>query len=185
MSDGVTKTPDFDPSASAMWPDPQRNVGVSKALSEDDLRAIEARANAATDGPWRDPWAAPDGEDEFRSAGGQTIFAAEFCDGPRLAINPPDAAFIAHAREDVPRLLAEVRRLRAERDEMVGVLRRIQYADNSGDEYRPLCPVCEASGPSHDSRMVDGRLQGIEISPEPHRAGCDLARLAGLATAEP
>lgn len=45
-------------------------------MTEDDLKAIEARYNAATEGPW------------------------------------PDPALCARSRQDIPALIAEVRRLR-------------------------------------------------------------------------
>jgi hypothetical protein len=65
-----------------------------------DLDAIEARANAATDGPWR------------LSEDYNDIHAS---DGDHLASywHTADGAFIAHARTDVPALLAEVRHLTA------------------------------------------------------------------------
>ena len=67
-----------------------------------DLDAIEARVNAATDGPWE---AYPDG--------------LVWTKVPRIgdpvsgSVLPEDAEFIAAARTDVPALVAEVRRLRA------------------------------------------------------------------------
>ena len=72
-----------------------------------DLEAIEARTNAASEGPWyEEGWFT---EDE---------------DGDYVEIEPADAVFISHAREDIPALLAEVKRqaeqlssVTAERDE--------------------------------------------------------------------
>ncbi len=64
-----------------------------------DLSAIEARANVATPAPWL-----PDGRDKkfdlLNSAETHTQ-------------NMRDDDFIVHARDDVPELIAEVRRLRA------------------------------------------------------------------------
>lgn len=57
-------------------------------ITETELDAIEARANAATPGPWDEPG----------------FSALDAC----------DARFVAHARTDVPRLIAEVRRLQSE-----------------------------------------------------------------------
>lgn len=83
-------------------------------MTEDELKAIEARAEAATPGPWET------GEEVSypgRCAGiwpqGDTWnIVTTDCGvyGPELV----DAVFIAHARTDVPALIAEVRRLRAE-----------------------------------------------------------------------
>lgn len=85
-----------------------------------DLAAIEARANAATPGPWqRDERYVVGGEDIPGSRpGGEVIAQAQ----PTLSAwreyelsqRVANAEFIAHAREDVPALVAEVRRLRAE-----------------------------------------------------------------------
>lgn len=95
------------------------------------LAEIEARANAATPGPWRegntgsdDPaWVEVDtGED------GDEIGLAQVIDGPRKIARTgwswlksdqqhrTNAAFIAAARTDVPALVAEVRRLTAALD---------------------------------------------------------------------
>jgi hypothetical protein len=67
-----------------------------------DLDAITARADAATEGPWN----------LYRD--GILCGVADSTDG--FICEPPmrwtDAAFVAHAREDLPALVAEVRRLR-------------------------------------------------------------------------
>ena len=75
-------------------------------MTEEQLLAIEARANAATPGPWQ--------------------FSGLFYQVCSVAAHPPivliedyrgpnprsDRIFIAHARTDVPALAAEVRSLR-------------------------------------------------------------------------
>jgi hypothetical protein len=70
-----------------------------------DLDGIEARANAATPAPWG---AEHDGRAEFVyfSDCGESIYLAGGIE------DSEDADFIAHARTDVPALVAEVRRLR-------------------------------------------------------------------------
>lgn len=83
-------------------------------MTDEELNAIEARAAAATPGPW---WVYDDG----RSAGvvngdGSTYhrpYRAMICGGDAHEgyFDGPDADFIAHARTDVPALVAEVRRL--------------------------------------------------------------------------
>ncbi|NIH87691.1 hypothetical protein [Amycolatopsis granulosa] len=102
------------------------------ALSDADLDAIEERVSAATPGPWYfhlldDDWSmslvavstVPDSE----HTGGRaefdpgTVVAGTLVQHPRY-VDVADqrwdenAQFIAAARTDVPRLLAEVRRLR-------------------------------------------------------------------------
>jgi hypothetical protein len=69
-----------------------------------DLDEIEARANAATPGPWTP----------------QTIRLIDGVDLPDATVAQwqRDAAFIAHARTDVPALVARVRELEAECERM-------------------------------------------------------------------
>lgn len=87
-----------------------------------DLPAIRARAEAATPGPWYAlPDPAPSRVDHgYRLVATTTRNAAANVYGLRDAMGYPgltklnsdaDADFIAHAREDVPALLAEVERL--------------------------------------------------------------------------
>lgn len=81
-----------------------RHLAAEDAASSGlDLDVIEARANAATPGPWGALSPRADGASPVTRAGGAWIapFTAE-----------DDAEFIAHAREDVPALVDEVRRLR-------------------------------------------------------------------------
>lgn len=70
-----------------------------------DLDAIEARANTATPGPWA---VSEDYSDVLAPDGSQL---ASYWNPTSETEN---GEFIAHAREDVPALLAEVRRLRAQ-----------------------------------------------------------------------
>ncbi len=84
-------------------------------MTEEELTAIEGRANAATLGPWvrvaiesyhNDEMAfcvksVPTGHD---IASNQTYYPD--------AVTPENQLFIAHARTDIPALVAEVRRLR-------------------------------------------------------------------------
>lgn len=70
-------------------------------MTEDELAAIEALASAAQAGPWT---MGPGPHFEIDTAEGRPLLASWFF---------ADAAFVASAREDVPRLVSEVRRLRA------------------------------------------------------------------------
>jgi hypothetical protein len=77
------------------------------------LAEIEARCEAATEGPWEVAWKTDfiwqlDGDgDRFGP-----IAEAHYAEGN----HHNNATFIAHARDDVPDLLAEVRRLTAENE---------------------------------------------------------------------
>jgi hypothetical protein len=75
-----------------------------------DLDAIEARANAATEGPWNDL-----GEN------GITQTAHVTRDVWTIPVSVEDVTFIAHARTDIPALISEVRRLQAFMEPAEGV----------------------------------------------------------------
>ncbi len=77
-----------------------------------DLEAIEARANAATPGPWISKYGlnvvSPDKRGICCNSHSSNI------DGETHQLeNHANIEFIAHARADIPALLAEIRRLRA------------------------------------------------------------------------
>lgn len=87
-----------------------------------DLDAIRARADAATEGPWiattphddESEWAS-DFDDPMvitddSTPGNFAAIAQDICQGE--TDGRADAEFIAHARTDVPALLAEVEQLR-------------------------------------------------------------------------
>jgi len=84
-------------------------------MNAEELAAIKARAEAATPGPWQ--WTATKGEDDHlvslavHDRYGQSLEVLGTSEW--LRIEPPNATFIAHARTDVPAILAEVKRLRA------------------------------------------------------------------------
>ena len=92
-------------------------------LSDERLADIEARAEAATPGPWTgkiEPQRYPECDDAdlpgiVRSANGIEVAAVDerYGDGQNYEA---DTAFIAHARSDIPALLAELKELRAERE---------------------------------------------------------------------
>jgi len=101
---------------------------TTKRLTAEDLAVIEVRANAATGGEWlayepmefhgdiriakaRDEY--PDGSPKNTYVG-RLVESHVGREKPRRE----DGAFIAAARTDVPDLIAEVRALTAERDEL-------------------------------------------------------------------
>lgn len=77
-------------------------------MTDLDLDAITARADAATEGPWKAVIANICGDDSVyvETADGRSV--ADLRDDQAAV-----ATFIAHARADVPALVAEVRRLQA------------------------------------------------------------------------
>jgi hypothetical protein len=84
-------------------------------LSDDDLVEIERRCAAATPGPW---WASIEGRehtsgDDFIGTGSDTSRGPDIYVSHESRPAPaPDLDFIAAAKQDVPRLIQEVRRLR-------------------------------------------------------------------------
>jgi hypothetical protein len=78
-----------------------------------NLNAIEARTNAATGGPWE----ASTRDLTHPQAGGVNVYAgdagsvASDGEGYQGACSGPDGEFIAHARTDLPALVARVREL--------------------------------------------------------------------------
>lgn len=78
-------------------------------MTEEALKEIEARANAAIPGPW-----STYGDEESGLWIDTPRDKPAFVVGYEGEIEAPTARFVAHAREDVPALVAEVRRLKAE-----------------------------------------------------------------------
>lgn len=76
---------------------------MTKRLTTEALEAIRKRAEAATEGPWEI-------EESRYEAHWNVGHPADFFSASLCPEN--DAEFIAHSREDIPALLAEVVRLR-------------------------------------------------------------------------
>ncbi len=107
-----------------------RTLPLEPQMSDLDLDAIERRAAAATPGPWfseaadhsQERWVSTrETEARIGYRGWQGLAAANGCEDDPVAgalVARCNAAFIAHARADVPALIAEVRRLRAALAEM-------------------------------------------------------------------
>jgi hypothetical protein len=77
------------------------------ALTNAELDQIEARLRAAAPGPWK---SFVEGRDH---TSGSSFIATPGSDIELAGATTADQDFIAHARQDLPRLLDEVRRLRA------------------------------------------------------------------------
>lgn len=77
------------------------------ALSDKEIAAIKARCEQATPGPWKSVVEAR-GETvgtDFIMTGGEDIYLT--------GATVTDQDFIAHARQDIPKLIAEIERLKA------------------------------------------------------------------------
>jgi hypothetical protein len=88
-------------------------------MTDNELAAIKARVEAATPGPWEASWSTdfPEGHTEGGSkyVYAPTVSSVLAGDIEWGWVHPVDADFIASARADVPALLAEIDRLKAER----------------------------------------------------------------------
>ena len=101
-------------------------------MSEQELTEIEERANAAT----REPWIVGDAYVPTASLSAVSVYGM----GMEVAEcqMDTDGAFIAAARADVPALVAEVRRLRAE----LGWAYGHDYK-KANPTYTGPCPLCQ------------------------------------------
>ena len=117
-------------------------------MTEQELAEIEARANAAKEGPWqiqRDSTGAPC---EVIHLSGSGIYAFV----TSIPKTQGDIEFVAHAREDVPALIAEVRRLR-------NVMECALWPEVNRGCVCPWCFGCENHSPDCMAFSCDGELR--------------------------
>ena len=113
-------------------------------MTPDLLAAIEARAHAATEGPWKASDFGYPGQDEPSSIiihhgdfKWESIDGGEFVAAlPWDAQEALDATFIAYARTDVPALLAHVRDLEAR---LGRVADELHHAEDNGHRLDGNC----------------------------------------------
>lgn len=92
-------------------------MSTNNPMTREQLNAIASRAEAAERGPWEVTNGGdnetstfidgPDGDVLIRNMRGHGYLSEEY-----VWVEEPNAQFIAHARDDIPALLAEVERLR-------------------------------------------------------------------------
>lgn len=132
-------------------------------VNEEYLAACEARCAAATEGPWFeqvDSYAT----DIVTEAGDPVVigkYTGIFGDDFDTCDKPGTRTFIAHARLDVPTLVAEVRRLRCELREALKTSG--QYAYESGGVRGVLEAIGWQGG-------VDATVEGFRAENERLRA---------------
>jgi len=120
-------------------------------MSERELRAIESRAKSASPGPW-----VVRGNAIIQPQGmGRHVDREILLD---KNLEPRDLEFIAHARQDVPALAAEVRRLRAALEKLRQKHRSGEWPDEAGNR-ETTCPV--ASGLSDECTCGAARHNAI------------------------
>lgn len=132
-------------------------------MTDLDLDGIRARATAATEGPW--------GWRHSKLPINMTLPLVIQADSSRRNVaegyagGESDAEFIAHAREDVPALLARVEELEATNDAVLALHRPRSYQSpgvrelpGGGAEAGMLpvwgCPLCRTFGPCPTARAA-------------------------------
>lgn len=132
-------------------------MSTNEPMPQEQLDSIREREWAAAEGPWA-PWLDQDGQPHMQGrlmvgvAAGVIPDGETWVEGPGVnnpvaeTYTPEDRVFIAHAREDIPALLAEVERLRDElakaREVTDDMIERAALVDlNMGLKFRGLGPV--------------------------------------------
>ncbi|WP_102271342.1 hypothetical protein [Cytobacillus massiliigabonensis] len=82
-----------------------------KRLTNEQLNAIRERAESAAEGPWKVGKRSPNG---LENVGCKGLLIAQVCRYDDAELNRNTAEFIAHAREDVPKLLEYITELKTE-----------------------------------------------------------------------
>ena len=93
-------------------------MSTNEPMTQEQLDAIQGREAKATEGPW-----GVDGPAQRGPGDSLAVYHVE--DGGTVAYVQPswdDAEFIAHARTDIPALLAEVEWLRADNERLRAAL---------------------------------------------------------------
>lgn len=140
-------------------------------MSGGEFAAIEARANAASEGPWTAETTGVAGGDHWYVCDeGEAIASISCNDGTNEDQREPDAEFIAHSRADIPALLAAVR----ERDNTIARVREVgllgldQIAQKSIDAtvakmHDQLGCTPDDLGPDVMAKIVDSHIEQAEL----------------------
>jgi hypothetical protein len=107
---------------------------LEPSLSYDELDLMERRSRAASPGPWTSFVVGRDLEAGLNCIEVGCCALIEVLGG-----TVADQDFIASAREDVPRLVGEVRRLRAQLDLLSGMLREAVGEPGSHIDLKVIC----------------------------------------------
>ena len=124
-------------------------------MTEEELTAIENRATAATPGPWATHDQGREDYSICRDNGNNTCCPLFERIGPDDG--GIDGAFISAARVDVPALIAEVRRLRAE----VAMAYGHDYA-KANPTYTGPCPLCHREDIADEVIRLREQLAAID-----------------------
>jgi len=125
---------------------------------EQRIAEIDARATAATDGPW---WPVDSGCTGFDVACSPDVHVASF-------LRECDAAFIAHARTDIPWLIEQVQALAQENAQMRAALEpfakeaELFWRDTGGVTYHENLELWQR--PNHRTPLTVGDLRRAAAS---------------------
>lgn len=117
-------------------------------LSDSELDAIEARANAATQGPWT----VGRGDVIAKTWGWYELDVCASVDAAANLQEEADVIFIAHAREDVPALATELRSAR----------KRLQAVETVLPELRALAGANCIAQLDECADELEAALRGAE-----------------------
>jgi hypothetical protein len=96
-------------------------------------------------------------------------------EGWKMLAGRVSRSFFHDIEQNDPDDLAEaVSTLLVEREEMLALLREIQWADNSDGEYTPECPCCGGTNPDRPVRYSPTGRRGTG-----HMSDCLLAAFLG------
>lgn len=131
-------------------------------LTKEQLDAIKARVEKATAGPWNAYTMA--GEYNVEVLGGKDIFiSASNGFGHWIEVSKEDAEFTAHARQDVPALIAEVERLQmlySDEEELMTYIAEARNELYGSKEYERYFEYCSMiTGPEF---VVQGMVAEIK-----------------------
>ena len=145
-------------------------------LTEEQLKEIEARANAARPAPWHVEVHEPTLSRMVRSDD-HTLDIGFGYVGNRTE---EDAEFVAHARTDVPALLAKARRLREENDKVtadlhVFVERNTDLVNERNGYYQQAC-----EGQSELNAVVADRDRARNVAVALEQQLAEISRLAHM-----
>ena len=122
-------------------------------MTDEQLQAIKARCEAATPGTWEtNRLTYIDNDVEVNAGKRRYPIALCYSTGPRDMSQVFNADFIAAAREDVPALIAEVERLRAQLDAVpVEEICRLMYDCQTIDDERVIVAWAQANDPQREA----------------------------------
>lgn len=105
-------------------------------MTDEELNEIESRASAATPGQWTAGEIGVVTTDaKISERYDQVASVLPICDRKGYCYQDGTTRFIAHARADIPALIAEVRRLKAETEKNRRVFVWAKHRDEDGDFF--------------------------------------------------